>query len=77
MPIYEYVCSDCKRRFELLRPFSKADEDASCPSCKQVSKRVPSRFSSCAKTAEGESTPIAGGGGGCGGCAASGCSTCH
>lgn len=77
MPIYEYVCSDCQCRFELLRPVSKADEDAGCPKCKQTGKRVPSRFASFAKTADGSSQPIAGTGGGCSGCAASSCTTCH
>ncbi len=30
MPIYEYVCPDCDFKFEILRPFSKAGEVASC-----------------------------------------------
>jgi putative FmdB family regulatory protein len=77
MPIYEYICSDCKCRFEQLRPVSRADEDAACPKCKRAGKRVPSRFASFAKTAEGVSAPIAGAGGGCSSCGASSCSTCH
>ena len=77
MPIYEYVCSDCQCRFELLRPVSRADEDVGCPRCKRIGKRVPSRFASFSKTAEGTSAPIASGGGGCSGCAASSCTTCH
>jgi putative FmdB family regulatory protein len=77
MPIYEYVCSDCKCRFELLRPVSRSGEDAGCPKCKKASKRVPSRFASFEKTVDGNSAPIAGGGGGCSSCGASSCSTCH
>jgi len=78
MPIYEYVCSDCKNRFEQLRPVSRADEDAACPKCKRSCKRVPSKFASFAKSADGSSAPIAGAGGGCGGsCGASSCASCH
>ena len=28
MPIYEYVCPDCKTKFELMRPISKSSEPA-------------------------------------------------
>ena len=33
MPIYEYRCRNCQRRFELLRTFSQKDESAPCPAC--------------------------------------------
>ena len=32
MPLYEYYCKPCNSQFELLRPISKMDEAASCPS---------------------------------------------
>ena len=76
MPIYEYSCTACSLKFELLRPMSKADSEASCPSCQKPGKRQVSRFASFSKTAEGVSQPIAGGGGGCATCGSSNCSTC-
>ncbi len=74
MPIYEYLCYDCGSKFELLRPFSKADEAASCPQCNKQARRVVSRCASFSKSESGESTPI--GGSSCSSCAASSCSTC-
>ena len=41
MPLYEYVCTDCESKFELLRPFSRADEVAECPHCHQRVVRQP------------------------------------
>ncbi len=33
MPIYEYVCRDCKNHFEVLTTSTHADEPAKCPKC--------------------------------------------
>lgn len=33
MPIYEYVCLDCKAAFEALRPMADADAPISCQEC--------------------------------------------
>lgn len=33
MPIYEYRCKLCEKRFELLRGFGQKDASAACPSC--------------------------------------------
>ncbi|MBI2906741.1 MAG: zinc ribbon domain-containing protein [Chloroflexi bacterium] len=76
MPLYEYSCTSCKRKFQVLRPFSRADEEASCPTCKGPGKKLISAFACVSKDSEGFSTPM-GGGGGCGGCTATSCSTCH
>lgn len=77
MPIYEYVCDKCKARFELMRPFSKANERASCPQCKSQSERVMSKCFSMSKGEGGSTTPIAGTGGSCSSCGASSCAGCH
>jgi putative FmdB family regulatory protein len=75
MPIYEYVCTDCHRRFEkLVRRFG---EEVACPSCasaavdKQLSvfaalTSAPSpTFAGCG-TGACAAPPGACGGGGCG-----------
>lgn len=33
MPIYEYQCKECQRRFELLRAYGQKDAEAACPAC--------------------------------------------
>ena len=43
MPIYEYVCQDCKEQFELL---VRTDERAACPRC--ASKKLTRLFSTFA-----------------------------
>ena len=74
MPIYEYVCTECKEKFELLRPFSRADEDAECPQCNSKAERALSTIC-CLTTGEnGETTSIAGSS--CATCGSSNCATC-
>ncbi|MBC8274936.1 MAG: zinc ribbon domain-containing protein [Chloroflexi bacterium] len=76
MPIYEYLCSECNCKFELLRSISKVNEETSCPQCQHTAKRVFSRFASFSKGSDGESTPIAGTASSCSSCTASSCSSC-
>jgi putative FmdB family regulatory protein len=47
MPIYEYKCPDCGKRFEKFATISKAKADnIACPKCgKQNAVRVMSSFS--------------------------------
>jgi putative FmdB family regulatory protein len=33
MPIYEYVCLDCRDTFDALRPMDQADDRIFCQSC--------------------------------------------
>lgn len=54
MPIYEYVCSDCKHEFELL---VRHDTDCACPQCQ--SRRLEKKLSVVAgHTAGGKSLPM-------------------
>lgn len=47
MPIYEYQCQNCGRKFELLRSFSEADSPTSCENCKDSNvKRMLSKVNS-------------------------------
>jgi len=76
MPIYEYVCKQCKNKFELMRPFSKSTELADCPACKAKAERVLSRFACFTASESGDYAP-AGGGGGCASCGGGSCASCH
>ncbi|MDO8282075.1 MAG: zinc ribbon domain-containing protein [Thermodesulfovibrionia bacterium] len=33
MPIYEYICNDCKKRFSLLRSILDSDNNPACTAC--------------------------------------------
>lgn len=74
MPIYEYVCSDCDCKFELLRPLSQADGEADCPQCHKKAKRILSLFASFSKGEGGQINSI--GGSSCTSCGTTSCSSC-
>lgn len=76
MPIYEYRCTACEDKFELLRPMSQADAEATCPRCNNGARRVLSMFAAVSKGPGGESAPISGSSG-CSSCSSSSCSSCH
>jgi putative FmdB family regulatory protein len=40
MPIYEYRCDDCSRRFELLTSYAEREGAHPCPSCESVRTRL-------------------------------------
>lgn len=44
MPIYEYYCSKCHKKFEEIRPMEER-LGAKCPKCGSKGRLVPSRFS--------------------------------
>ncbi len=75
MPLYEYVCSRCGFRFELLRPISRSSEGASCPCCQNGAERVLSPFTSFSKSDSGVTTAL--GGSSCSSCSAASCDSCH
>lgn len=75
MPLYEYVCSKCDFRFDLLRPISRSDEEASCPRCQNRAKRVFSTFASFSRDSGGVTTPL--GGSPCTSCSTTSCDSCH
>lgn len=74
MPLYEYVCRECKTRFELLRPASRMDETASCPRGHAAGERVLSIFAAMSRDGAGNATAV--GGGACAGCSAGSCAGC-
>ena len=45
MPIFEYRCSDCDTKFEVLHKSHEKEEDIICPKCKSnKSKKLMSSF---------------------------------
>ena len=71
MPIYEYVCSNCRLRFEKLQSMN-ANGGTTCPACGHSVQRALSLFSAHTQGENGEALPIAGTGG-CSGCAGGAC----
>ncbi len=78
MPLYEYRCDNCERRFELLRPMSQADSVAACPYCAAPAvRRTISLFAAVSKDGGGGSRLVAGSSAAsCSSCAGGHCSTC-
>ncbi len=78
MPLYEYVCSDCKSTFELRRSMKDIDAPAECPECHGA--HVARQMSRVAAFSHGDGGSVSalGGGGGCGcaSCGGGSCSTC-
>ena len=76
MPLYEFYCPPCGVQFEVLRPMSKSDDAAVCPSGHQTANRVVSMFATLRKDAAGAfddfSPSTSGGGCACGGACACG-----
>jgi putative FmdB family regulatory protein len=62
MPIFEYVCQQCKHQFEAI---VLGTQKAACPKCE--SKRLTQQLSSFAVGGE-KSQPAASTGGACGSC---------
>jgi putative FmdB family regulatory protein len=72
MPIYEYVCQECEKRFDALRSMSEADAVIPCESCgSERTSRALSVF-----FAQSGGKVVAGSNGGCGSCTANSCSSC-
>jgi putative FmdB family regulatory protein len=73
MPIYEYVCMNCKHEFEVIRSMKQADAPMTCEACGgRKTKRKLSVFyaESGGKAVSGMSEPS------CEGCSSSSCANC-
>jgi putative FmdB family regulatory protein len=72
MPLYEYECSRCASKFELLVP--SPSSPATCPECHcSEVKKLFSRFGFKSGASFTPSTE----GKGCGSCSSHNCSSCH
>ena len=72
MPLYEYLCHDCRTRFEALRSMRDADAPIACHHCQgEDTSRVISLF-----FAHSDGRSIAQRAPTCGSCATHACSTC-
>jgi putative FmdB family regulatory protein len=77
MPIYEYVCSGCKSKFEQMRPVTQCSQDAECPKCHKPANRKMSVFSAMSTSVSGVPQAVPGTAGhSCSGCSSGSCSTC-
>ncbi|MBA2395700.1 MAG: zinc ribbon domain-containing protein [Ktedonobacteraceae bacterium] len=44
MPVYEYVCPECRTHVEHIRLMKEADDPTPCPRCSHLVVRQVSRF---------------------------------
>jgi len=75
MPIYGYICQDCHQKFEVIRPFSKAED--SPPPCEFCGSPHADRELGNVNVVFGagfQSKSTAGGG--CSSCSSAGSNTC-
>ena len=72
MPVYEYVCLDCREGFDALRPIAQADIPIACRGCgSEHSSRTLSVF-----YAQSGGRAVAGTHSGCSSCGGGHCSSC-
>lgn len=77
MPIYEFKCQSCGRRFEKLCSIGESGEGLACPQCGTIGpRRVMSGFAAKSSGRDDFGGPASSGGSGCSGCSSSNCSTC-
>lgn len=72
MPIYEYYCSDCRGKFEMLRPMGEADKPIECSNCSSpLTSRTITLF-----FAQSGGKLVAGGSQVCSSCSSHACAAC-
>jgi len=62
VPLYEYRCKECDRRFDLRRALAEADAPAQCPDGHRDAVRLLSAFAAVGRA----TTPMASGPAPCG-----------
>lgn len=62
MPIYEYRCSDCETKFEILHKSTLNQKDVSCPECNSIkNEKLFSSFSAAFNSSPGDVNSCASG----------------
>ena len=71
MPIYEFECQECHKRFEKLCSISAGADGVKCPDCNcgRVKRLMSGFFSKSSDSSSSSSS--------CGGCSKSTCSGCN
>jgi putative FmdB family regulatory protein len=73
MPLYEYVCLDCRNQFDALRPIIEADATIFCAAC---NSDHTSRMISLFNARSGNKLIAGGNTNACTSCKSHACSTC-
>ena len=77
MPVYEYYCASCEKRFEALRTMSQAAAPIECPRCATPNARkVISVFAAITRDGGSSRLVASSGASGCGSCAGGHCASC-
>lgn len=76
MPLYEYLCAACDKRFEALRPMSQAAAPIACPRCAALTTQRAISVCAAISKEGGASHMLAGSSGGCGSCGGGNCAAC-
>jgi putative FmdB family regulatory protein len=74
MPIYEYVCLDCKDEFELIRPMNQSDKPQVCETCGGT--RVKRKLAVIVAMSGGHAVSGTSGGCSCSSCPGGNCAGC-
>jgi putative FmdB family regulatory protein len=74
MPIYEYICDDCKAQFEKI--VINKHQEIACPKCSSKKATIQLSVFTTGGSGSGSSSPSGGFSGGGGGCCGGGCG-CH
>jgi putative FmdB family regulatory protein len=72
MPLYEYICNDCRTKFDALRSISNADAPIACQDCQgeNTSRMLSLFFAHSDGRTITQSAPA------CTSCSTHACSTC-
>ncbi|MFZ5921450.1 MAG: FmdB family zinc ribbon protein [Chloroflexota bacterium] len=74
MPIYEYICLNCKNEVELIRPMGQADAPLACEACggERLKRKLAVFYAHSGGHAVSGTAPAPS----CSGCAGGNCSSC-
>lgn len=77
MPVYEYYCTHCEKRFDALRPMSQANAPIPCPRCNALStQKMLSTFAAVSRDSGGSRLVAGSATSGCSACAGGNCASC-